>query len=86
MAAPTMPSSLIGVSKQRLLPNFCCSPCGAAEHAAEIADVLAEHDDVVVALHHDVHRVADRLDHRPARHGSDPACWRWRRRCGGISA
>src|SRR5215217_2078179 len=25
-AAPTMPSSLIGVSKQRLLPNRCCSP------------------------------------------------------------
>src|SRR5215207_1534619 len=27
MAAPMMPSSLIGVSKQRLLPNRCCSPC-----------------------------------------------------------
>ena len=27
IAAPTMPSSLIGASKQRLLPYFCCRPC-----------------------------------------------------------
>ena len=37
---------------------------GAAEHAAEVADVLAEDDDVVVALEHHVHRRAQRLDHR----------------------
>ena len=66
-----MPSSLIGVSKQRLLPYFCCRPGGAAEHAAEIADVLAEHDDIVVARHRHVHRAADRLDHRHPRHALD---------------
>src|SRR5436190_2492726 len=42
---------------------------GAAEHAAEIADILAEHDDALVALHGDLEGVADRLDHGPARHG-----------------
>ena len=70
IAAPTMPDSLIGVSKQRLLPNFACRPFGATEHAAEVADVLAEHDDRVVAFHCHVMRVADRLDHRLARHRS----------------
>ena len=49
---------------------FLLQALGAAEHAAEIADVLAEHDDVVVARHRDVHRVADRLDHGLARHRS----------------
>ena len=71
IAAPTMPSSLIGASKQRLLPYFCLQALGAAEHAAEIADILAEHDDVVVAPHRHVHGVADRLDHGHAGHGSD---------------
>jgi hypothetical protein len=28
-AAPTIPSSLIGVSKQRVLPYFACRPCVA---------------------------------------------------------
>src|SRR5208282_3269386 len=41
---------------------------GAAEYAAEIADVLAEHDDALVLGHLAVHRVADRLDHRHSRH------------------
>ena len=53
------------------LAVFRLQPLRAAKHAAEIADVLAEHDDVVVAPHHHVHRVADRLDHRLAGHGSD---------------
>ena len=53
-AAPMMPPSLIGVSNTRVLPYFFCRPCGGAEHAAEIADVLAEHDDVGIALHHHV--------------------------------
>jgi hypothetical protein len=44
-----------------------------AKHAAEEANVLAEHDDIIVALHHDIHGVADRLDHGFAWHGSD-AC------------
>ena len=37
---------------------------GAAEHSAEVADVLAEHDDVGIALEHHVHRRTQRLDHR----------------------
>ncbi len=49
---------------------FLLQALGAAEHAAEIAHVLAEHDDVLVARHRHVHRVADRLDHGPARHRS----------------
>src|SRR5262249_47385177 len=65
-------------------PEFLLQALRAAEHATEVADILAEHDDVVVALHADVHGVADRLDHRPARHGQIPACWRWRRKCGGM--
>ena len=35
---------------------------GGAEHAAELADVLAEHDDARVAPHLDAQRVVDRLD------------------------
>ena len=70
-AAPTIPSSLIGVSKQRLLPYFCLQALGGAEDSAEEANVLAEHDNIVVAAHHDVHGVADGLDHGLARHGSD---------------
>ena len=42
MATATMPPSPIGVSKQRVRPCFFCSPSVHAEHAAEIADVLAE--------------------------------------------
>ena len=42
-------------------------PLGAAEHAAEVADVLAEDHDVGVALEHHVHRRAQRLDHRHRR-------------------
>src|SRR3546814_9129706 len=34
-----------------------------AEHTAEKADVLAHHDDLVVAAQHDVHGAVDRLDH-----------------------
>src|ERR1700722_6920516 len=41
---------------------------GAAKHAAEIAYVLAEHDDALVLRHLAIHRVADRLDHRHPRH------------------
>ena len=43
-------------------------PVGAAEHAAEVADVLAEDLDGVVALEHHVHRRAQRHVHRHSRH------------------
>ena len=45
---------------------------GAAEHATEVADVLTEDHDVVVALHRDDVRIADRLDHRHRRHDVSP--------------
>ena len=42
---------------------------GAAEHAAEVAHVLAEDDDVVVAVEHHVHRGTQGLDHGHRGHG-----------------
>jgi hypothetical protein len=39
-------------------------PRRRAEHAAEIAHVLADHDDIGIARQHDVERIVDRLDHR----------------------
>ena len=60
-------------------------PLGAAEDTAEVADVLAEHDDVVVALHHHVDGRADGRAHRHRGHRSSSICWRWRWRCGGIT-
>ncbi|MNS84313.1 hypothetical protein D3C72_1181320 [compost metagenome] len=61
---------------------------GAAEHAAEVAHVLAVDDHVVVALQHHVHGGAQGLDHRHRGHGrhpSDASCSRWRFRCSGMS-
>ncbi len=51
---------------------FLLQAGGAAEDAAEIADILAEDNDIVVAAHGDIHRVADRLDHGHARHLTPP--------------
>ena len=36
---------------------------GGAKHAAEVADVLAQDDDVGIPGHGDVERFVDRLDH-----------------------
>ena len=47
---------------------FLLQAGSAAKHAAEIADILAEHDNAFVAPHGYVHRVADRLDHGFAGH------------------
>ena len=43
-------------------------PRGRAEDAAGAADVLAEHEHVLVALHLDVQRVVDRLDQQQLTH------------------
>jgi hypothetical protein len=51
-----------GIEHARLAVLFLQAG-GCAEHAAEIADVLAHHDHVGIALEHDVERVVDRLDH-----------------------
>ncbi len=47
-------------------------PVGAAKHAAEVADVFAQHDDGRVLVHHDVERRADGLDHVHLGHYFDP--------------
>ena len=52
-----------------VLAVFALQPVGDAEHAAEVADVLAEDDDRRIALEHDVHRRIQRLDHVHLRHG-----------------
>ena len=50
-AAPTNPSSAIGVSITRSPPNSLEQPPGHAERAAEVADVLAQHEDALVCPH-----------------------------------
>jgi len=69
IATATIPDSLIGASKAPRLAVFALQPVRAAKHPAEIADVLTEHDHALVLGHLAIHRVADRLDHRHARHG-----------------
>ena len=51
IAVPMMPPSESGVSMTRSSPNSSNRPCGDAEDAADLAHVLAEHDDAVVAPH-----------------------------------
>src|SRR5690606_12303976 len=41
---------------------FLLKPCRATEDAPEIADILAEHDDGWIPLHHDIKRVLHRFD------------------------
>ena len=76
IAEPTMPPSEIGASNTRERAVLGLQALGAAEHAAEVAHVLAVDHHVVVALEHHVHRRAQRLDHRHARHvqASPRAC------------
>ena len=62
IAAPTKPSSEIGVSITRSSPNSSWRPGGDAEGAAEDADVLAEQEDAVVLAHRVLQRGADRLE------------------------
>ena len=75
------------------LAELLLKPLGHPENAAEIADVLAEHDDVVVGAHHHLVRVVQRLDHVHHRHQSRPspavslrASSRCSARCQGTSA
>jgi len=46
---------------------------GRAEHAAEIADVLAEHDDAAIPLHLHAEAVVDGLDEVHLGHVIDPS-------------
>ena len=70
-AAPTMPELADRRIETAALAVFRLQPLRGAKDAAEETDVLAEHDDIVVAAHHHVHGVADGFDHGLARHGSD---------------
>ena len=63
IAAATMPPSAIGVSNTRVRAVFLLQARGDPEDAAEIADILAEHDDVGIARHHHVVGAVERLDH-----------------------
>jgi hypothetical protein len=42
MTAPMMPPSAIGASMHAVLAVLALQPVGGAEHAAEVADVLAD--------------------------------------------
>ena len=64
---------------------FFLQALGAAEHAAEVAHILAVDDHVVVAFQHHIHGRTQRLDHRHRACFHIPNSWRWRRRCAGIS-
>src|SRR5207253_1558822 len=58
-----------GSVEHAMLAVFSLQPLGAAEHAAEVADVLTEDHDARIALEHNVHGGVDRLDHVPVGHG-----------------
>src|SRR5262249_44438891 len=51
-----------------LRPEALLQPGGRTEHAAVDADILAEHDDVLVVRHRAGERQVDRLDERELRH------------------
>src|SRR6185436_11489743 len=53
-----------------MLAELLLQPVGAAKHAAEVANVLAQYDDRRVALHQRVHRRVQGLNHVHAWHGS----------------
>ncbi len=74
--------------ERALLAEFLLQAFGDAEDAAEEADVLAEHDDVLVAAHHHLVGVVERLDHVHRRHQrfSSSACSRCSAMCHGTSA
>ena len=55
-----------------ILAVLALQPLGGAEHAAEIADVLAHEHDRRIAAEHDVHGRVQRLDHVHVRHASAP--------------
>ena len=63
-AAPTIAVSAIGVSMTRSSPNSAMQAVGHLEGAAVDADVLAEQEDALVALHLLADALADRVDVR----------------------
>ena len=61
-AAPTIAASAIGVSMTRCSPKLGQEPLGHLEGAAVHADVLAEEEDALVALHLFPQGLADGLE------------------------
>ncbi len=73
------------------LAVFALQAFGDPEDAAEIADILAEHDDVGIAFHHHVMGAVERLDHVHDGHlrlasSSATICACCSLRCQGISS
>ena len=62
-----------------VLAVLALQPVGDAEHAAEVADVLAQHDHVRVTRQHDVHGGVERLDHVHLCHSEPLIYFRMRR-------
>jgi hypothetical protein len=62
MAAPTKPSSEIGVSRTRSLPNLSSSPAVAPNAPAEGADLLAHQEHALVLPQRVGERAPDRLE------------------------
>src|SRR5690606_245204 len=82
-----------GRIENTIAPIFGLQAFRAAENAAEIANVLPKNYHIVVTPEHDIHGGAQRLNHGHGSrlitaclaHDHTPACWRWRRRCQGMS-
>ena len=72
-----MPPSPIGRVEAARQAVFLLQAFGDAEHAAEIADVLAEDQHVGIAPQHHVHGGIERLDHVHRGHDQTPISWRW---------
>ena len=74
---PAIVASASGVSCTRSLAEARLQPRGRAEHAAVHADVLTDHDHVVVVLHFPAMRHCDGLDHGYFRQLNDRWIVRW---------
>ena len=73
IAMPMIADSASGVSKHRSVAEGFGEALGDPEHAAELRDVLAEHQHPVVGGHRVVQRAVDRLHHGQIRGRSAPA-------------
>ena len=67
MAIPISADSASGVSKHRWFPEGFNQAFGHPEHAAQLRDVLAEHQHPLVGGHLVVQRPVDGLYHRHVR-------------------
>ena len=75
IAAPTKPSSEMGVSISRSRAELVEQPLRHAECAAEMADVLAEEEDALVVPQRVGQRLPDRLEVGDLAHRVAWAAW-----------